>query len=727
VSLFSNSTSGIFGFFSNLSNSAGQLGLGLTLDENFQRHHLEKQTAQQRHYERWRRKGCGNIALIVTRPVHDIVFGVLSASTGLLTEPYRGARKNGIVGFTRGVGVGVLGLVVKPVVGLFDAISHLTGSMDDIARSVNLLDVKFKPIERYRHPYYFGVARMLLPFNQVQSRSAQLLLAYPLDKKARISDEVIVTSQALHMGPASDQYIIVTTKRVVLFRLKDYDGTGFITVNLEWQARFEKGFKISSSIGSRGHNGTILFVNKSSSANKGDEVSLSSSEATGELFNASDSFLDFDRPNSISETPKSKAFRLRGSRLFASTDSEVIQRFIVEGNFGQRLQLSQIHNAICCLNGDFDSLIYEGRRGRGDDGITSFGHLTFGQRDKFVKSKSEDPDLLFSLLENLTWQYSMSATHGDYSAPAWILNAWQRAMLAPPPEPLLPYIDSNDEFVLTSPDGFECGLKSPESREQEINAHAKSPKSPNFNSTEQENNYFTFSGCFSRGSGSILESCEPGNEREETQTLTSPGCSPDIAPPAANPVFILDELHPQEIISDATITSPTHPDGHTVTSRDNYSHEQDHTVESPTSLVIEPTHIGHSHLDDHTVTSKGDYIHSDGHTERSHFDHALDARLRRVEVMLEQFISNPSPNVPDTDQGHDGDGPAAENNVSSTDPTPKQAHATEETSEVDALKREISDLKRQLAAKKEANRQSEAAGSTNKKAKKYRVKFFKKE
>ena len=90
--------------------------------------------------------------------------------------------------------------------------------------------------------------------------SAQLLLAHPLDKKARKGEEVIVASEALHMGNGLDHYVVVTTMRVVLFRLKVVDGQGFITVNLVWQLSFGKGTRISSSLGHRGHNGSILYI-----------------------------------------------------------------------------------------------------------------------------------------------------------------------------------------------------------------------------------------------------------------------------------------------------------------------------------------------------------------------------------------------------------------------------------------------------------------------------------
>lgn len=134
LSLFSNSASGIFGFASNLGSTVGHTATMLTLDEHFQQLHSEQKAAQQRHYDRWKKKGFGHVTLMVSRPVHDIAFGVLSASTGLLTEPYRGAKKNGAVGFAKGVAVGLIGVVVKPVVGISDAFAHVMESIHDIVR-----------------------------------------------------------------------------------------------------------------------------------------------------------------------------------------------------------------------------------------------------------------------------------------------------------------------------------------------------------------------------------------------------------------------------------------------------------------------------------------------------------------------------------------------------------------------------------------------------------------
>ena len=114
LSLLSNSTSGIFGFFSNLGATVGHTATMLTLDEHYRQLHAEQKAAQQRHYDRWKKKGFGHVTLMVSRPVHDVVFGVISASTGIFTEPYRGAKKDGLKGFTKGTAIGVIGIVVKP-------------------------------------------------------------------------------------------------------------------------------------------------------------------------------------------------------------------------------------------------------------------------------------------------------------------------------------------------------------------------------------------------------------------------------------------------------------------------------------------------------------------------------------------------------------------------------------------------------------------------------------
>jgi hypothetical protein len=55
----------------------------------------------------------------------SIVNGFTSGMTGLISKPYEEASKSGISGFFKGLGLGVLGAAVKPVVGITDGLSSL--------------------------------------------------------------------------------------------------------------------------------------------------------------------------------------------------------------------------------------------------------------------------------------------------------------------------------------------------------------------------------------------------------------------------------------------------------------------------------------------------------------------------------------------------------------------------------------------------------------------------
>ena len=73
----------------------------------------------------FRPQGFELVLSAVTRPLQDVIAGLLFATSGLLVEPYRGAQLKGITGFTRGIGIGTAGLITKPLVGVFDAFAHL--------------------------------------------------------------------------------------------------------------------------------------------------------------------------------------------------------------------------------------------------------------------------------------------------------------------------------------------------------------------------------------------------------------------------------------------------------------------------------------------------------------------------------------------------------------------------------------------------------------------------
>lgn len=419
LSLVSNSASGVFGLFSNLGSSFGATAAILTLDKEFQNLHSEQQAAQQRNYDRLRQRGFGRVTLLVTRPVHDVVFGLVSASTGIITEPYRGAKKEGIKGFAKGAGVGVIGVLVKPIVGLSDAFAHVMESVHDLAKDINVLEYKYRSTEKYRLPYVFGVERILVPFSQVDSISAALLKAHPVDKKSDVKgdDEVIVTSEALQISSGLDQYVIVTTKRVVLFKVKVSDGQGFATVHLVWQALLGEGARITSSLGDRGHNSSILCISRFYSDYPNDDVHSTFDEIEEVDQNGIPSRMRSVR----SETSRQYSgvpFRRR-ARPFGSNESVAVNRYIVDGEFKQRPNLISIHNAICCLAGDFNATIDEGYSSCRGDGVTVFGPLLF--EDEPNAPDKANLAQLYKSLEHAAWEcYS---GEGQQDAPSWLDEA----------------------------------------------------------------------------------------------------------------------------------------------------------------------------------------------------------------------------------------------------------------------------------------------------------------
>ena len=119
LSLFSHSTSGIFGFLARMSASAGQTVAVLSLDAEYRQWHRDTVVSEATDLNRvWKRRGLQKVSRILLRPVGDILLGVAMGTSGLIVSPYKGLKKGGGLGFMRGVAQGTAGVVAKPLVGV---------------------------------------------------------------------------------------------------------------------------------------------------------------------------------------------------------------------------------------------------------------------------------------------------------------------------------------------------------------------------------------------------------------------------------------------------------------------------------------------------------------------------------------------------------------------------------------------------------------------------------
>ena len=108
--------------------------------------------------------------------VHCIGF------TGLVTKPIKEARKDGFEGFLRGVGMGIVGVAVKPVLGLTDGITSVASSIQ------NRVDIPLMTHTIHRP------ARAL----EVSSKDSTSLALVPLNLDAAQAKEFITQRAESH-------------------------------------------------------------------------------------------------------------------------------------------------------------------------------------------------------------------------------------------------------------------------------------------------------------------------------------------------------------------------------------------------------------------------------------------------------------------------------------------------------------------------------------------------
>ena len=130
LSLFSHSTSGIFGFIAKTTAAAGQAAAMLSLDPEYREWHRERVVTEATNLNReWKKRGVKSVSAMMTKPVGDVVLGVVLGVSGLFSSPYKGFRDGGKIGLVKGVAIGGIGLITKPIVGILDAFAHFTASV----------------------------------------------------------------------------------------------------------------------------------------------------------------------------------------------------------------------------------------------------------------------------------------------------------------------------------------------------------------------------------------------------------------------------------------------------------------------------------------------------------------------------------------------------------------------------------------------------------------------
>lgn len=184
---------GVSDTFSKVSSSVGKGLATATMDEHFQR---------TRNDMRKRNKPSHTINGLEFG-ASKLAHGFLSGFSGVIEQPIRGAEKEGIGGFFKGIGKGIVGSVTKPMVGVFD----LANNFAEGVRSGTNSDES--SLERIRSPRYIDSSGILSPYSQKSADGYFLMHSYLND-----IDEIESYIHHVHLVKP-DEYLLLSSKRIV--------------------------------------------------------------------------------------------------------------------------------------------------------------------------------------------------------------------------------------------------------------------------------------------------------------------------------------------------------------------------------------------------------------------------------------------------------------------------------------------------------------------------------
>ncbi|KAI9287283.1 vacuolar protein sorting-associated protein vps13 [Umbelopsis sp. AD052] len=162
----------VFGFSDSFTKFTGSIGKGLsvaTMDRAYQdRRRINMTRNRPKH------------ALYgVTAGANSFANSFASGVAGLVKRPIEGVEKDGVGGFFTGVGKGLVGVVTKPMVGVFDLASNVTEGIRNTTAGDTLID-------RVRAPRHVGADGIL---TQYSTREAQGQLWQKMVEGGQYSNE----------------------------------------------------------------------------------------------------------------------------------------------------------------------------------------------------------------------------------------------------------------------------------------------------------------------------------------------------------------------------------------------------------------------------------------------------------------------------------------------------------------------------------------------------------
>ncbi|XP_065344717.1 intermembrane lipid transfer protein Vps13 isoform X2 [Cloeon dipterum] len=211
-SLFGHTLSGTAAAMSKITGTFGKTLANLSMDEEFQRRRREQQQNRP--------------AALHEGLVHSgkgLVSNVVSGVTGVITKPVTGARDEGVGGFFKGLGAGMLGLVTQPTGGVIDFASN---TFESVKRAADTTEEQ-RPL---RYPRFFQQDGLVRPYNEAESFGNALLHVVDKGKFAKTDYYVF---HAL-LGNSGKEALIYTDNRIMFISKNDIFGQWQVDWNHPW-------------------------------------------------------------------------------------------------------------------------------------------------------------------------------------------------------------------------------------------------------------------------------------------------------------------------------------------------------------------------------------------------------------------------------------------------------------------------------------------------------------
>ncbi|XP_065669588.1 intermembrane lipid transfer protein VPS13A isoform X8 [Hydra vulgaris] len=182
----------------------------------------------------------------------QFLFGILFGVSGLVTKPVQGARASGINGFFKGVGKGIIGLLVKPASGVVDLV---TSSLDGIKRFSE--QVGKDVVCRVRLPRVTMPNQPVVIYSNEHSYGYGLLKSLSIKKKIDFSykDYVVISDEPL-------RFVFFTTEDLIYANQKNFFD--------DWDISFILKYKVIGSVEQK--ESTVFLLSKLNSVEMESEI-----------------------------------------------------------------------------------------------------------------------------------------------------------------------------------------------------------------------------------------------------------------------------------------------------------------------------------------------------------------------------------------------------------------------------------------------------------------------